>query len=281
VDYKDGSLTRLDANAEFTLTDLSTAAQTQRVAGTLDSGRAWSNVQKVTSSDGRYEIDTSVATASVRGTKFNVDCAAADGSCTYTVVEGTVTVTPKGGGPVDLGRGQSITVRPDGSTTTVETKSPTQLLDDPWIAKNVRIDAAEARPSSASSTDGGSAASATVQYTGVNRAEAVRFVCRPGSGCAFLPPVTPVTEVPANGGTYHFTRQIDLGEICITSAGPKGHEIIVETWDLTPSTTTTQLKGVDVPAHMNGTHVTETIEVPNCLAADRREASIDSGPEPG
>jgi uncharacterized cupin superfamily protein len=161
VNYRDGSLTRIDANGQFTLTDLSTAAQAQRVAGTLDGGRAWSNVQKVTSSDSRYEIDTSVATASVRGTRFNTDCTSTDGSCSFTVVEGTVTVTPKGGTAVDLGPNESLTVHSDSTVTSNPTLTPEQLLTDSWIAKNIRIDATEALRSNSASSSSSSSSGAT------------------------------------------------------------------------------------------------------------------------
>ena len=179
VNYRDGSLTRLDANAQFTLTDLTTAGQAQLVVGTLDGGRAWSNVQKATSSDGRYEIDTSVATASVRGTKFNTDCTNPDKSCTFTVAEGTVTVTPKNGTAVDLTAGQSLTVHPDTTTTTNPTQTPDQLTQDPWIAKNTTIDTNEplnGSPSSSASSPPASGTSAPAgcvtlagEATGANR----------------------------------------------------------------------------------------------------------------
>jgi len=170
VNYRDGSLTRLDANAQFTLTDLTTAGQAQRVVGTLDGGRAWSNVQKVTSSDGRYEIDTSVATASVRGTKFNTDCTAADGSCTFTVIEGVVIVTPKTEGPITVNAGQSLIV-PRSGTATANPLTPDQLRQDPWIAKNITIDTNEPLPgvqsSSSSASGAGAPANCSTQSGGV------------------------------------------------------------------------------------------------------------------
>lgn len=140
VNYHDGSLTRLDANAQFTLTDLSKAGQAQRVVGKLDGGRAWSRVKKITSSQGRYEIDTPVATASVRGTQFDTDCRAASGSCTFTVVDGVVTVTPKGGKPVDLHAGESLTVHRDETVSRNPTLTPGQLVQDAWIAQHIALD---------------------------------------------------------------------------------------------------------------------------------------------
>jgi uncharacterized cupin superfamily protein len=140
VDYSDGSLTRIDSNASFTVTDLSSAGQAQRVVGTLDGGRAWSNVQKVTSSDGRYEVDTTVATASVRGTHFDTDCRASSGACTFTVVDGTVGVTPTGGAEVSLTAGQTVVVHKDGTVERLADRTLDELRTDPWIAQNIALD---------------------------------------------------------------------------------------------------------------------------------------------
>ena len=143
VDYRDGSLTRLDSNAQFTLTELGRAGRAQRVVGRLDGGRAWSSVEKVTSSQGRYQIDTDVATAAVRGTQFDIDCTAADGSCTFTVADGTVRVTPIGAPFVDLHAGDSLTVHPDHSTTANGPLTLAALQGDPWIQKNLAVDKRE------------------------------------------------------------------------------------------------------------------------------------------
>ncbi|MEY2423267.1 MAG: FecR protein [Acidimicrobiaceae bacterium] len=211
VNYHDGSLTRLDANAQFTLTDLSTAAQAQRVVGTLDGGRAWSNVQKVTSSEGRYEVDTSVATASVRGTRFNTDCTAADGSCTFTVVEGVVTVTPQGGSPIDLGPGDSLTVRRDRTFTRNQPLSPDQLRQDAWIAKNLTIDTNEPRSRSSSSSASGAGTGAPLSVDAcslLTDAEVTAYANSIGGRYKVQPPVVASATRPFAGGpTTDPTRQ--------------------------------------------------------------------------
>jgi hypothetical protein len=140
VDYSDGSLTRIDSDAQFTVTDLTTAGQAQRVVGSLDGGRAWSNVKKITSSDGRYEVDTNVATASVRGTRFDSDCRAASGSCTFTVVDGTVGVTPTSKTEIALNAGQAAIVHRDGTVERLADRTLDELRTDPWIAQNIDLD---------------------------------------------------------------------------------------------------------------------------------------------
>lgn len=140
VDYRDGSLTRLDSNAELTLTALSATGDAQRIAGRLEGGRAWSNVRELTSSEGSYELETPVATAAVRGTLFDTDCTDEAGSCTFVVAEGIVVVTPRGGEPIELRGGDSVTVRPDGSTSRNALQTLDRLRQDPWIARNLGLD---------------------------------------------------------------------------------------------------------------------------------------------
>lgn len=254
VNYHDGSLTRLDANAQFTLSDLSTAAQAQRVVGSLDGGRAWSSVEKVTSSEGRYEVDTSVATASVRGTRFSVDCTAADGSCTFTVVDGTVAVTPKGGIEITLQAGESVTVKPDGGFARTPATTRDQLRQDAWIAKNLDIDAAEGAPG-ASSSSGSTAVPVHVIYTGalsdtsadfsVAPTTTAGFTCRPDTGCSFN---GRDGDVPLADGRFHTTIRSDFGAPVICGVP----QFDTFTIDLVP-VETTKVGGVDVPARMTGT----------------------------
>src|SRR5207245_2161933 len=103
----------------------------------LDSGRAWSRVRRITSSDGGYEISTPVATAAVRGTAFDVDCRTATVACTFTVVDGTVAVIPKGGSEIILRAGQSLIVRVDGTVERAPDRTADDLRQDPWLAQNL------------------------------------------------------------------------------------------------------------------------------------------------
>ncbi|MEY2423268.1 MAG: FecR protein [Acidimicrobiaceae bacterium] len=276
VNYHDGSLTRLDANAQFTLTDLSTAAQAQRVVGTLDGGRAWSNVQKVTSSDGRYEIDTSVATASVRGTRFNTDCTAADHSCTFTVIEGTVTVTPKGGPPIDLQAGESITVHADGTVTAKTTLTPEQLLQDPWIGKNLVIDTKEPLVG-ASSSSGGSANTPTVDlvFTGSHPFTAKGTKGRCGSGGSFSFEMTEA-DYPGVGQSFSIARFSNGGAADIkwvidaTSAyGSSANASLIFSSDQKTLTVDDELGH---PAEVGAEHVHGTVTCPSASAPSNSSA---------
>ena len=144
IDYPDGSLTRIDSDATFTLRSLERTKQAQRVVAQLDGGRMWSRVERITSSEGRYEVDTQVATASVRGTAFDVDCRDPKGSCTFSVADGTVSVDPRHDRPVVLHRGESLTVSADGTVVDAPRGSRADLDQDPWIRGNAGLDAGRA-----------------------------------------------------------------------------------------------------------------------------------------
>jgi uncharacterized cupin superfamily protein len=258
VNYVDGSLTRLDSNAQFTLTDLANARRAERVVGRLNGGRAWSEVKKISSSEGRYEIDTAVATAAVRGTQFDINCTAADGSCIYTVVAGVVGLTPRGGEETLLHAGDSATVRP--GQRSVEAEGPQtrdELRQDAWIAKNLDIDASEEGRGTGSSAPPSASDIVYVGYYGHENndpdlgAPAVQIDCVRHKGCTLRnpftgdgDPATGTTGIQLEGGHYRAELKFDGPYEC--------GGIAEETWDLVPEGTTV-IDGVDVPARMTGT----------------------------
>ena len=74
-------------------------------------GRTWHRVQAVGAASGGFEVETSQATATVRGTAFLVSCLTVE-SCDYSVMEGVVDVDVgrwdggDGDGTGDVGRDQ-------------------------------------------------------------------------------------------------------------------------------------------------------------------------------
>jgi len=115
----------------------------------VDVGRTWNRVQELDDADDEYEVTTPVGTAAVRGTVFATDCASKR-RCTFTVLEGTVRVTPTDGDPVDVPAGQALIVtagEEPGRRTSAD-------LDDPWIVKNQDLDAQ--RGTGGSGADSGS-----------------------------------------------------------------------------------------------------------------------------
>lgn len=141
IAYFDGSLTRVDRSGEFTLTALTDTGSARQVKGTLVGGRAWNRVTKAAGSTDQFQIDTPVASASVRGTAFAIDCTNPD-TCVFTVVEGIVEVTPTGAPPVLVTAPAQLTVRRNTPPTAPTTLDTTTINNDPWITKNTTRDTA-------------------------------------------------------------------------------------------------------------------------------------------
>lgn len=141
VVYPDGSLTRLGPRTAMTVRELATEAPTV-VAVSVDVGQTWHNVRDL-GDGGRFEVETSVATAAVRGTVFAVDCVVQD-VCRFAVVEGEVEVAA-GDDVVVLSAGQEVAVTPDGPGEVAE-PGVDALLDDPWVARNTALDQGEDDP---------------------------------------------------------------------------------------------------------------------------------------
>lgn len=109
IDYVDESVVRLDIATEYVVVDLDGTAEAPVVRTRLEIGRAWHNVQDL-AEEGAYEVETPVATASVRGTIFLTECLVRL-LCTFAVLEGQVEVTPDQGDPILLGPGDQVTIR--------------------------------------------------------------------------------------------------------------------------------------------------------------------------
>jgi hypothetical protein len=159
--YFEGSWMRIEARATLTIEELADTEEGQAVETSVDGGRLWSRTEKLTDSGDRFEVDTPVASASVRGTRFAIDCtvdwgeyAALRGvatdepppeeSCSFTVIEGTVTVTLPNGEEYVLGPAQQLIVADDGR----DPIGPVQLVPDElyandWISKNLGVDLEE------------------------------------------------------------------------------------------------------------------------------------------
>lgn len=135
ITYHDGSWQRVEAEATLTILALSADASVNAVRTGHDIGRTWNNVQELDDPDDTYEVRTPVATAAVRGTRFATDCPT-DTNCTFTVLDGTVRITPTTGDPVTLTAGRALTITdqgPDGDPVDADTT-------DPWITKNQDLD---------------------------------------------------------------------------------------------------------------------------------------------
>jgi hypothetical protein len=85
IAYTDGSLTRLGASTEFSITKLTDKKGARQTQGTLTVGSTWNRAAKVSES-GSFEIKAGGATAAVEGTAFVVSCATPGAACNITAV---------------------------------------------------------------------------------------------------------------------------------------------------------------------------------------------------
>jgi hypothetical protein len=136
IEYFDGSVTRLDSNTTFTITNLEildNEEQSTVIEGEQQTGNTYSRVVTLTDSASRFDITTPTATASVQGTIYAV-ILNPDGSSHIAVVEGVVNVTSTGT-PVEVFNGFMVTIADDG-TVGDPVPIPPELLDGDWIVFN-------------------------------------------------------------------------------------------------------------------------------------------------
>jgi hypothetical protein len=138
VAYGDGSRTRLDVDTEFEVVALTDAAGNASTRTVLSSGRVWNRVQAVGAASGGFEVETSQATATVRGTAFLVSCLTAD-SCDYSVMEGVVDVELADGTVITVTAPATLDVT-NGVATGPVPLAWDGLFADPWLVDNTDRD---------------------------------------------------------------------------------------------------------------------------------------------
>jgi mannose-6-phosphate isomerase-like protein (cupin superfamily) len=142
ITYHDGSWMRIEHEATATVRALVDRGAVQQVRVSIDGGDAWNRVGTLAESEDSYVLETPVATAAVRGTAFAASCPSAT-TCSFSVVEGTVTVTPKGGRPIDVRAGEVLEVTA-GQEPVTEDPGAEALEAETFIAENLRLDEAKA-----------------------------------------------------------------------------------------------------------------------------------------
>jgi hypothetical protein len=159
VGFFDGSLTRVDHAARFTLVDLQDPDASKVVHTQLTAGRSWNRIEVLSESE-TWQTDTPVASATVRGTAFSTDCAIeVPDACRFAVVDGIVELALPDGTKLSVTAGQVVTVQKDTPPPTPTTVGLPLLMADPWIARNVAADVDDGKPeldetASAAPTDG-------------------------------------------------------------------------------------------------------------------------------
>ena len=135
IEYFDGSLTRLDYDATFSLVTLETLrnpAESKVILGEQTAGNSYNRVTDLTDPESRFEIGTSTATASAQGTVYAV--IVDEGSTTIAVAEGLVTAS-SASGSLGVSAGKMVVVGAGGAIGAVQDISQ-ELLDSDWFAFN-------------------------------------------------------------------------------------------------------------------------------------------------
>lgn len=89
----------LGANTSMVITRTGTSSSETKLK--LWSGRLWARVSSLFGNDAKFEVESPNAVAGVRGTEFIFDVAP-DGGTDITVLDGSVAVTARDGGPTRL-----------------------------------------------------------------------------------------------------------------------------------------------------------------------------------
>lgn len=141
INYHDGSWMRIEHEATATIEALVERGPVAQVRVSIDGGDAWNRVRTLAEPEDAYVLETPVATAAVRGTAFAARCPSVT-TCSFSVVEGTVTVTPTDGRPIDVRAGEVLQVTA-GLEPVTETPGADALEAETFIAENLRLDAAK------------------------------------------------------------------------------------------------------------------------------------------
>lgn len=144
VDFFDGSLTRLDASTTFVVKKLEDGPQGRRISLELDAGRTWNRVERLTSSEDRYEVSGGNAVATVRGTTFIADGRQAP-IWYYIGQEGETEASAPPDLKFVLGRNDCVRVDEDGMRECTDHEFHA-LIDD-WVRENQGLDALAAATS--------------------------------------------------------------------------------------------------------------------------------------
>ena len=140
IRYHEGALTRIDGDSDFEIVELGDDAGGS-VRTRLNAGRTWNRVERVAGAEQAFEVQTSVAAATVRGTAFVVWCFG-PGRCRVMVLEGSVSVRAPDGSSVDVGGDEMVEVT-DAGIGPVQPIPPDGAGAGEWIDRNNAFDRAQ------------------------------------------------------------------------------------------------------------------------------------------
>jgi len=136
IDYFEGSQTNLDSDTTLVIGALLNEAGTRSVSLDHTKGRLWNRVEKLTSSEDRYEVRTPNAVASVRGTTFVSDGQFDAPNWFFIDFDGVTVIETKLGEAFELSTDECIRVAEDGSARRCTAKERAGLMGL-WIDKMI------------------------------------------------------------------------------------------------------------------------------------------------
>lgn len=143
IAYVDGSVARLDVDTELELVALEQDDATTQIRARMGLGRTWHRVRELANGSS-YVVETSVGTATVRGTVFVVRCLPTE--CVFTVLEGRLQVEVEGGDVLEVTAGEKVVVSEEGDSGGVQPIAGDPIDDDAWLARNNDLDTADGYP---------------------------------------------------------------------------------------------------------------------------------------
>jgi len=123
LDISDGTVMRMAANSEFTLTELTPGPREAVTRFKLALGKLWVALAG-TAGEGVFEIETPVGVATVRGSYISVELAEDTGQAVVTCLEGECRLTGTTGQATDLSHDQQATIAGAG-----QNPSPAQPME--------------------------------------------------------------------------------------------------------------------------------------------------------
>jgi FecR protein len=139
IAYIDGSRTRLDVDTEFEVVELVDDAGNSSTRTSMEVGRTWHRVESLGEGE-EFTVETSQATATVRGTAFTIDCPTTV-TCTYMVLSGIVELILADGSVIVLVGPAEVEVV-GGIAGAVSPVTFDRVLGDPWLLDNIDRDTA-------------------------------------------------------------------------------------------------------------------------------------------
>jgi hypothetical protein len=278
IQFQDGSVTRLAPLTKLTLdaAEFDQQGQLHNVSMTQQAGRTLSTVQKLVGLNAKFNVAGHSATASVRGTKFEV-IQNADGSVRLKTFVGTVRLDG-GHGFVDVSAGQQADASPSGAVTKAVAITPEPA--DPFVLWLASEEAAKAAGQPATSQTSFSQAPITTGQTAAQPdytsagGEVIGELAYPGSAMTLI-----ITD--PTGKVHQSTASV---------SGPAGKLAVVDIPNAPGGAFKVQVRGdnVNPSEHFTVTLVTKFLcaatqssdagYVRNVLSAnDTRNALVKSG----